>query len=136
MLRRSTRYWESGEAVRVLSESREVTRARFVQGESLVVLLRPRDEEEFEGDAFKIFVGGTLHDLRPFDDLGLRSGDADPRLAGNKPTVPAELGLEPGAYEQRDHELQWRVAFAVLSFEQRGRVWNVGWNDAGHLLGA
>src|SRR5688572_29708376 len=91
--------WDTGDTIRVLSENREVSRVRFTDDGSLVVLLRPRDEDEFgEAAAFDTFVGGTLTDLRSYGELGLRTGDADPRIAGFTPIDPARLRFEGGAF--------------------------------------
>ena len=120
--------WETGECRSLLGESREVACCRFVDAQRLAVLLRPRDEEEFgEERAFSTYVGVILNDLRPARELGLRDGDADPRLLGLEPIDPASLGFhapEPQpALSCTANDLQ----LTPLGFERRHRVWDVAW---------
>ena len=127
--------WERGQAVKVLSENREASRVRFVDSQTLALLLRPRDEEEYgEGAAFDTFIGGTLNDLRGFQELGLREGDTDPRIARFAPTDPGALQLHPGWFKPEDHDRQWRRELGAADFEPRHRVWDVAWLGPDRLL--
>lgn len=127
--------WETSQAVKVLSENREISRVRFVEPDRLALLLRPRDEEEYGKDApFETFIGGTLNDLRGFPELGLREGDKDPRIAGFGPVDPASLHLRPGSFKPEDHDRQWREALGTADFEARHRVWDVAWLGPDRLL--
>lgn len=124
--------WRTGETVNVLSERREVTRVRFSDEGGLVVLLRPRDEEEHApADPFDTFVGGALGDLRPYSALGLSAGDADPRLAAFAPVAPAALELLPGAFTPQDHARHWEALTAGVELELRHRVWDIAWHGEG-----
>lgn len=127
--------WDANQAVKVLSENREVSRVRFVDSDTLALLLRPRDEEEYGEDAaFDAFIGGTLNDLRGFRELGLREGDADPRIAGFGPVDPGSLHLRPGSFKPEDHDRQWREELGAADFEPRHRVWDVAWLGPDRLL--
>jgi WD40 repeat protein len=127
--------WETTQAVKVLSENREVSRIRFVDSDTLALLLRPRDEEEYGEDAaFDTFIGGTLNDFRGFQELGLREGDTDPRIARFVPIDPGALHLHPGSFKPEDHERQWREDLGAPDFEPRHRVWDVAWLGPDRLL--
>jgi hypothetical protein len=127
--------WETGESINVLSESREVARVRFADQDSLAVLLRPRDEEEFGEDAaFDTFIGGRLTDLRSYRDLGLRTGDSDPRIAGFAPTAPTTLQFDCGAFSAEAHTRHWKTMLDATDYEPRHRVWDVAWSGAARVL--
>jgi hypothetical protein len=123
--------WQTGERVHVLSERRDVARVRFTDEGRLRVLLRPRDEEEHgAADAFTTFVGGELDDLRPFAQLGLTAGQADPRIAGFPVVEPSALELAPAALSAEQRARRWEeLAGAVAGgeLEERHRVWDVAW---------
>ncbi|HVK74445.1 MAG TPA: PQQ-binding-like beta-propeller repeat protein [Kofleriaceae bacterium] len=121
--------WETGEHQRLLAESREVVRCRFVDAGKLAVLLRPRDEEEYgASDPFATYVGGVLDDPSPVADTDAPAGRPDPRLADLQPIDPRSLGFDvPARWADRrlstgDQELLRRVGF-----EERHRVWDVAW---------
>ncbi|MBI5537994.1 MAG: hypothetical protein HY898_35050 [Deltaproteobacteria bacterium] len=127
--------WETNRSHRVLSENRDVSRVRFVNGDSLAVLLRPRDEEEYgESVAFETFVGGVIADLRSSADLGLRDGEADPRISTFVAAAPTALQFECGVYKPETHKAQWDLAMGGTDFEARHRVWDIAWTGAERVL--
>src|SRR5262249_5000452 len=78
--------WATGAIRRPSTEEREVVRCRFVDADRVAVVLRPwADEEE---NAFEKNFGFVLDDLRDVEELGLRRGGPDPRLAGVEPRLP------------------------------------------------
>ncbi|MEO1087889.1 MAG: hypothetical protein AAFY88_26950, partial [Acidobacteriota bacterium] len=102
--------WEYGDVRRLLGDSRQAVRCRFIDERRAAVLLRPRDEEEFSGDdgdwdASDVFVGLVLDDLRDIRELGIRSEEylRDPRLEDLEPIDPSSLGFHrvPTFHERR-----------------------------------
>ncbi|MEO0425654.1 MAG: hypothetical protein AAF184_25205 [Pseudomonadota bacterium] len=86
--------WEYGDVRRLLGDSRQAVRCRFIDEGRAAVLLRPRDEEEFSGDdgdwdASDVFIGLVLDDLRDIRELGIRSEEylRDPRLEDVEPVA-------------------------------------------------
>ena len=127
--------WETSQAVKVLSENRQVSRVRFRDADTLALLLRPRDDQEYGEDAsFDTYIGGTLADLRAFQELGLREGDTDPRISGFAPVDPESLQLCPGSFKPEDFDRQWRQELGTTDFEPRHRVWDVMWLGLDRLL--
>jgi hypothetical protein len=127
--------WETGESLKVLSENREVSRVRFVDSDSLVLLLRPPDEEMYGEDAaFDTSIGGTLTDLRPFKALGLREGESDPRIQSFTPIDPALLQFDCGSFKPEVHNRHWQAALGSAEFEPRYRVWDIAWMTPNRLL--
>ncbi|MEM6673780.1 MAG: hypothetical protein AAF726_13125 [Planctomycetota bacterium] len=128
--------WQTGESISVLSESREVTRVRFREDGSLDVLLSPRDEGDpaIEDDPFETYLGGTLSDLRPFQELGLRASASDPRVAGFTAVEPARLGFDVGSLSDAAQDRAWRDVLGGREFEQRHRVWDVDWSEPERIL--
>jgi hypothetical protein len=129
--------WETNETRNLLGESREVVACRFLdEGRKLAILLRPRDEQEYEVEApFDTYVATTLNDLRDYRDFDLKSGDADPRLEGLEPVDPAAFGFQrprPVNYDERQSAIG-KVFSALPGFEERHRVWDVMWLDHSEL---
>jgi hypothetical protein len=85
--------YEANEYWSVLEEDREVTRCRF-ENDDLVVLLRPRHDQEFEADdEFAVFVGTRLTDLRPGDQNRRAHALLDPGSKGSNRARHLTLGL-------------------------------------------
>lgn len=120
--------WETSQRVKVLSENREISRVRFVAPDALALLLRPRDDWEHEEGTF---LGGTLNDLRSFQNLGLHEGNADPRIEAFGPVDPPSLQFDRGEFRQEHHEQHWNEVLAGAKFEARHRVWDVAWGRQG-----
>ncbi|MEM1178419.1 MAG: hypothetical protein AAGM22_08750 [Acidobacteriota bacterium] len=131
--------WQYGDIRRLLSESREAVRCRWLDERRLAVLLRPRDEEEFaESDddwerVAGLVVGVVLDDLRDIQDLGIRGAGLDPRLEGLEPIDPATLGFDGGVPDFRVQRLAARESFQALGGGWRGRFWDALWLDGERL---
>lgn len=120
--------WETGEVRSLLGESREVVQCRFVDESRLAVTLRPRDEDEFEGE--EICVGLILDDFRDASESGFdrSAGGADPRLANLTPLDPQSLGFAtpPMHFQERRQRFE-RVLGVQTNYEERVRAWDVAW---------
>lgn len=126
--------WQSGDAFRLLSESRDATRVRYLDDGRLALLLHPPDEGDFDGDAFGTYFGGFIGDLRGHDVLGLPWGAADPRLASFAPVDPKALGFDAGEWTAEDQEGGLDAAFRGQPLARRHRVWDVAWVDDDQVL--
>ncbi len=126
--------WETSTHFRVLSESREVTRLRYLEDGRLALLMRPPDEGDFDGTAFDTFFGGCLDDLRGHEAMGLSWGSADPRLASFVPVNPASLGFREGVLSWESQRAGFDTAFENTPMERRHRVWDLAWQDGEHLI--
>ncbi|HSW32342.1 MAG TPA: hypothetical protein VLH36_01880 [Steroidobacteraceae bacterium] len=117
--------WRTGEIRRPIAESRDVVACRFVDDSRLAVLLRPRHEEEYEGNAFETFVGTVLEDLRDTAEVGLPRGDVDPHLRDLRPLDPGSLGFDTPKSAARDERELGRSL--IEQFDVRHRTWDVRW---------
>jgi hypothetical protein len=126
--------WQSGDALRLLSESRDVTRVRYLDDGRLAVLLHPPDEGDFDGDAFGTYIGGCVDDLRGHDALGLPWCAPDPRLASFSQVDPAALGFEFGQWGVEAQKRSVDAAFQGRALACRHRVWDVAWQDDDQVI--
>ena len=115
-----------------MTEEREVARCRFVDSHRIAVVLRPwTDEEE---NAFEKTLGFVLDDLRDVEELGLRRGGPDPRLAGVEPRLPEALGFAP----QEASAVETEAARRSLGIEAGAwphRMWDICWIDDSTIAG-
>jgi hypothetical protein len=119
--------WQSGDSFRLLSESRNVTRVRYLDDGRLAMLMNPPDEQDFGDDAFYTYIGGCIDDLRGHETLGLPWGTRDPRLASFAHTDPTALGFDFGLWgvDAKKHSVE--AAFHGQPLAHRHRVWDVAW---------
>ncbi len=125
--------WETGETRNLLAESRDVVQCRFVDENRLAVTLRPRFEEEFEGeenDAFDTCVGLIIDDFRDASNTGykLPQGEGDRRLINLVPLDPMSLGFPapPMHFNERRQRFD-AVLGDSANYEERARAWDVHW---------
>ncbi len=121
--------WTTGICNSLLGEWREAVRCRFNEINQIVVLLRPRHEEEFENlDAWETYLGLVLHDFRPAQAIFPQYQGNDPRLADLEPSNPSLWGFEaplnpdiPVLTQENFEELR------ANGFEERHLIYDILW---------
>ena len=120
--------WESGETFNLLGESREVVKCRFIDDRRLAVLLRPRDEDDFQEDDDNECVGLIIDNFCDFSESGYKLAryNQDPRLVNLKPVDPKDFGFNKPVDQLNDPSKSFFNAIkGVSDFEQRGIVWDI-----------
>lgn len=126
--------WQTAACFRLLSESRDVTRVRYLDDGRLALLMHPPDEGDFDGSAFHTYIGGHLDDLRAHQAMGLAWGTADPRLASFAPVDPVSLGFDAGELAAEARQASFDAAFRHQALAPRHRVWDLAWLDEQHVV--
>lgn len=118
-------HWDIRQHHSVFLESRDVVRCRFEEAGGITALLHPRNEEEYEDvDAFETYIGVTLPDFGPPDNLQVVNDYFDPRLVDLGPADPSQFGFEWPDQTQRMSDQDVRM-LVDLGFEQRGSVGDI-----------
>lgn len=89
--------WKSGVVEQLLGQSREIMACRFDNAESITVLMRPENEEEFLGefaDAWSIVVPLSISaGPGPWSGCPAEIRREDPRMDGLRPSLPSDHGF-------------------------------------------
>jgi hypothetical protein len=129
----------TGETEQLLGQCREVLSCRYDGDEFISALLRPADEEEFEGDAWSIAIAIRIPSgPGPWSGEKVETPREDKRLIGLTPSLPCAAGFPDFVFDrslERSAELRKRALgwLSSMQAESYSGICDLRWIDEGHF---